>query len=356
MPKTAATTATRDRQAARRAGLVYASDTAPGIARVRSGKGFAYRRARGAAVRDARTLERIRKLAIPPAYTDVWINPDARGHIQATGRDARGRKQYRYHADWSAERDGGKFDRAVAFGAAMPRLRRRVRADLKAAGVPRDKVLALVVAVLAETMIRIGNEGYARDNRSFGLTTLRDRHVRFDRAGAHFSFDGKSGQKHDVALADRRLVKLVRACQQLPGQTLFQYRDQDGKRQPVGSAMVNAYLREAMGDEFSAKDLRTWAGTLAAFWLCAKTPLPGAREGRDAASERALSSTEKDVCKSVAHLLGNTPAVCRKAYIDPSVFAGWRDGRVQRAAKGATGARQWEQATLLFLKAAHRAK
>ncbi len=343
-----------EKKAAQRAGLVYASDTAPGIRRKRSGKGFAYQRARGGAVRDARTLERIRKLAIPPAYTDVWINADARGHIQATGRDARGRKQYRYHPDWSQERDTGKFDRTVAFATAMPKLRRRVRADLKRAGVPRDKVLALVVSVLAETMIRVGNEGYARDNKSFGLTTLRDRHVRFDAKGAHFGFDGKSGQKHNVALADKRLVKLVRTCQQLPGQTLFQYVDENRKRQPIDSNLVNAYLRGAMGEDFSTKDFRTWAGTLAAFYLCARTPLPEAREGRDAPSERALSSVEKEVCKSVATLLGNTPAVCRKAYIDPSVFAGWRDARVQRAASGATGPRQWEQAALRFLKAAHR--
>lgn len=350
------TVASKETRAARRAGLVYASDHAPGIRRTRSGKGFAYRRARGGAVRDARTLKRIASLAIPPAYTDVWINPDARGHIQATGRDARGRKQYRYHPDWRQERDSGKFDRIVAFATAMPALRRRVRADLKQPGVPRDKVLALVVAVLAETMIRVGNEGYARDNKSFGLTTLRDRHVRFEQGRARFGFDGKSGQKHDVALADKRLVKLVRACQQLPGQTLFQYVGEDGRRQPVNSSQVNAYLREAMGEDFSTKDFRTWAGTLAAFWLCARTPLPEARAGGDAPSERALVAIEKAVCVRVAALLGNTPAVCRKAYIDPSVFAGWRDGRLQRAAGKATGARQWEQATLRFLKAAHRRK
>lgn len=348
--------ATAEKRAASKAGLVYASDSAPGIRRVRSGKGFAYRRARGAAVRDARTLERIRHLAIPPAYTDVWINPDARGHIQATGRDARGRKQYRYHADWNAERDSGKFDRTVAFGSAMPKLRRRVRADLKLAGVPREKVLALVVAVLAETMIRVGNDSYARSNKSFGLTTLRDRHVRFEQGTARFSFDGKSGQRHEVALHDRRLVKLVRTCQQLPGQTLFQFIGDDGRRQPVDSSRVNDYLRAAMGDDFSAKDFRTWAGTLAAFWLCARTPLPQTRAGRDAPSERALSSVEGQVCKQVAALLGNTPAVCRKAYIDPAVFTGWRDGRVQRAARRASGARQWEQATLRFLRAAHRGR
>ena len=341
-------------KAARRAGLRYVSDQAPGIRRVRSGRGFTYRKPRGGVVRDARTLARIRKLAIPPAYTDVWISTDPRGHLQATGRDARGRKQYRYHPDWNAERGSGKFDRIVAFGRAMPKLRRRVRADLKLAGFPRDKVAAIVLSVLAETMIRVGNDEYARSNGSFGLTTLRDRHVEFLRGGrARFRFRGKSGQDHEVVLDDRRLVSLVRSCQQLPGQVLFQYRDDTGKRQPMGSTLVNAYLRDAMGENFTTKDFRTYAGTLAAFRLLARTPHPVGRRGRPP-GESAFAAAEKEVVRQVADALGNTPAVCRKAYIDPAVFEAWRAGTLAQAAGKPTGARQWERAALRFLAHAHR--
>jgi DNA topoisomerase-1 len=341
-------------KAARRAGLRYVSDLAPGIRRVRSGRGFIYRRPRGGAVRDAPTLARIRKLAIPPAYTDVWISSDPRGHLQATGRDARGRKQYRYHPDWNAERDSGKFDRIVAFGKAMPKLRRRVRADLKLPGFPREKVAAIVLAVLAETMIRVGNDEYARSNGSFGLTTLRDRHVEFLRGGrARFRFRGKSGQDHEVVLDDRRLVSLVRGCQQLPGQVLFQYRDDSGKRQPMGSTLINAYLRDAMGEAFTTKDFRTYAGTLAAFRLLARSKRPAGRGGRPP-GESALAAVEKDVVRQVAVALGNTPAVCRKAYIDPAVFEAWRAGTLAKAAGKPGGARQWEQAARRFLARAHR--
>jgi DNA topoisomerase IB len=341
-------------KAAKRAGLVYVSDAEPGIRRVRSGRGFAYRRPRGGRVRDARTLARIRSLAIPPAYTDVWICPDPRGHIQATGRDARGRKQYRYHPDWSAERGAGKFDRAIAFGKALPKLRRRVRADLKLPGFPRDKVCAIVLAVLAETMIRVGNDEYARQNGSFGLTTLRDRHVEFLRGGrARFRFRGKSGQSHEVVLDDARLAKLVRDCQQLPGQTLFQYRDENGKRCPMSSTLVNAYLREAMGEEFTAKDFRTYAGTLAVFRLLARTPLPPGRRGHPP-GESAFAAAEKTVVCQVAAALGNTPAVCRKAYVDPVVFDAWRSGALADIAVAARSARQWEQIALRFLARAHR--
>ena len=341
-------------KAARRAGLRYVSDQAPGIRRVRSGRGFTYRKPRGGVVRDARTLARIRKLAIPPAYTDVWISTDPRGHLQATGRDARGRKQYRYHPDWNAERGSGKFDRIVAFGRAMPELRRRVRADLKLAGFPRDKVAAIVLSVLAETMIRVGNDEYARSNGSFGLTTLRDRHVEFLRGGrARFRFRGKSGQDHEVVLDDRRLVSLVRSCQQLPGQVLFQYRDDTGKLQPMGSTLVNAYLRDAMGENFTTKDFRTYAGTLAAFQLLARTPHPVGRRGQPP-GESAFAAVEKDVVRQVADALGNTPAVCRKAYIDPAVFEAWRAGTLAQAAGKPTGARQWERAALRFLAHAHR--
>lgn len=344
------------RQAAADAGLRHVSDAMPGLRRRRSGSGFAYVDANGRAVRDAATLARIRALAIPPAWTDVWICPIANGHLQASGRDARGRKQYRYHADWSAVRGEGKFDRIVAFGESLPRLRRRLRVDLARAGYPRGKVLAIVVAVMGETLIRIGNPEYARDNKSFGLTTLRNRHVEFLRGGrARFRFRGKAGLEHDIELDDARLVRLLHGCGQLPGQALFQYRDDDGTLVPVESGEVNAYLREATGDAFSAKDFRTWGGTLAAFQRFARTSLPYKADGRPA-GERAFAAMEKAVVREVATALGNTPAVCRRAYIDPAVFAGWRDGRLHRAAAKCRGERQWEAAALAFLRAAHRKK
>ncbi len=302
-------------------------------------------------MRDEATLQRIRALAIPPAYTEVWICRHARGHLQATGRDARRRKQYRYHAQWSAVRGDGKFDRIVAFGRALPKLRRRLQRDLALQGHPRDKVLAIVVSVMAETMMRVGNNGYARDNKSFGLTTLRNRHTEFVRDGrARLRFKGKGGQDNEVALDDKRLVKLVRGVQQLPGQALFQYRDDEGGVQPVDSGQVNDYLRMAMGDNFTAKDFRTWGGTLTAVQRLAATALPAEP------SERELQQLQNEVIKSVADALGNTPTVCRKAYIDPCAFAGWRDGSLQRAAEGSRGERQWEQATLKFLAQAHRAR
>ncbi|TWH99734.1 DNA topoisomerase IB [Luteimonas cucumeris] len=337
------------------AGLVYVSDAMPGIGRRRAGKGFVYRRASGRPVRDAATLSRIRQLAIPPAYTDVWICAVPNGHLQATGRDARGRKQYRYHPQWNQMRGDGKFDRIVAFATALPRLRRAVRRDLKLPGLPREKVLAIVVATMATTLMRVGNDAYARNNGSFGLTTLRNRHVAFLHGGrARLSFRGKSGQLHEVELDDARLVKLVRACQQLPGQALFQYLDDEGRRQRVDSGRVNEYLRATMGDDFTAKDFRTWGGTLLAFQMLAATPLPQALRG-DQPSEATLATTQNRVIAAVAKSLGNTVAVCRKAYIDPSLFAGWRDGSLQRAAGAARGARQWEQAALRFLKRSHRA-
>jgi DNA topoisomerase IB len=314
---------------------------------------FRYVRAGGRPV-GARDRERIRALAIPPAWTDVWICADPRGHLQATGRDARGRKQYRYHPDWSAVRGADKFGRVVAFGAALPKLRRRVRGDLALEGLPRDKVLAVVVALLAGTLERVGNDEYARDNRSFGLTTLRDRHVAFLRGGrSRFRFRGKGGQAREVVLDDARLARLLRRCQQLPGQALFQYVDDEGATQPVDSGQVNDYLREAMGEAFTAKDFRTWGATAMAFRMLAATPLPEpGRRGRR--SERALAGMEKQVVCAVASVLGNTATVCRASYIDPAVFEGWREGRVQQAAEGASGARQWERATLRFLRASRR--
>ena len=337
------------------AGLRHVTDADPGIRRLGIAPRFRYVDADGRPVRDRGMLQRIRALAIPPAYTDVWICSDPRGHLQATGRDARGRKQYRYHPRWRHVRGEGKFARVVAFGAALPKLRRALRRDLALPGYPCEKVLAIVVAVMAETLLRVGNDEYARSNRSYGLTTLRNQHVDFLRGGrARFRFRGKSGQRQDVVLDDRRLARMLRRCQQLPGQALFQYVDEDGAVQPVDSGLVNDYLREAMGQDFTAKDFRTWGGTLAAFRTFAATPLPPPWREGEAPSERSLALVEKQVVADVAALLGNTPAVCRNSYVDPAVFAGWRDGRLQKAAAGAKGERQWEQAALKFLRKARR--
>ncbi|MGY3266297.1 DNA topoisomerase IB [Lysobacter sp. HA35] len=335
--------------AARQAGLVYVSDNEPGIRRHKKGEGFAYVDADGVSITDEGTLARIRSLAIPPAYTDVWICPDADGHLQATGRDAKGRKQYRYHPDWASVRGDGKFERIVAFGEALPKLRRKLSKDLALPGFPRDKVLAIVVSVMARTLIRVGNDCYARSNRSFGLTTLRNRHVGFLRGGrAKFAFRGKSGLDHEIVLDDAQLVNLVKRCQQLPGQSLFQYLDDDGTTQPVGSSQVNDYLREALGEAFTAKDFRTWGGTLAAIEKFAAIDVP------EDASERELASIEKQVISEVADVLGNTPAVCRKAYVDPAVLEGWRSGRLQQMTAGARNGRSWELAALRFLRDARK--
>jgi DNA topoisomerase IB len=331
--------------AAADAGLRYVSDSAPGLRRRKAGKGFSYLDAAGKRVTDAATLERIRKLAIPPAYTDVWICADPRGHIQATGRDARGRKQYRYHPRWRVRRDDGKFSRVIEFGHSLPTLRRRLGRDLKAPGLPRDKVLAIVVSLLAETLIRVGNHEYARSNNSFGLTTLRNRHVKFPRDRAIFQFRGKSGQEHTVELEDARLAGLLRRCQQLPGQALIQYLDESGTPQPVSSGDVNDYLRAATGRDITAKDFRTWGGTLEAISAFVRTPLP--TEG----GERAIAAAQAAAVKQVAAELGNTPAVCRSSYIHPAVFAGWRDGSLARKVPAAdlVYPRKREQLALRFL-------
>lgn len=330
----------------RKAGLVYVSDAQPGIRRLRRGKGFGYRDADGQPVTDKAELARIRALAIPPAYEDVWICANSDGHLQATGRDARGRKQYRYHPDWRELRDHGKFDRILAFGAALPTLRRRTRKDLALTGLPREKVLALLVRLLDETLIRVGNESYARDNRSYGLTTLRSRHVRVVRGRLRFCFKGKSGQEQEVELDDTRLTRIVRRVQHLPGQRLFQYLDDAGERQPVDSGMVNDYLHAACGEAFSAKDFRTWGGTAHAAGVLACTPLP------EKGGERARRHALVEAVKQVAEVLGNTPAVCRKSYIHPEVFEGWRDGSLQRAITQACAGkpRELEKATLRFLR------
>ncbi|WP_430419461.1 DNA topoisomerase IB [Phenylobacterium sp.] len=320
------------------AGLSYASDQDPGIRRTAARHGFAYAGPDGKAITDARTLERIRDLMIPPAWTDVWISPRANGHIQAVGRDQRGRKQYLYHARWRQARDGHKYDRLLAFGRALPRLRARVDADLARRGLPRDKVLAAVIRVMETTLIRVGNEEYARTNKSFGLTTLRDRHVKIGAAKAVFEFRGKSGKSHSTGFNDRRLARVVKACQDLPGQRLFQYLDEDGQRHAVESADVNAYIREAIGEDFSAKDFRTWAGTVAA---ARALTMPECADL--SASKRNLNTC----AKAVAGLLGNTAAVARSAYIHPAILEAYAKGELDL--RGREG-RPFELAVLKFLE------
>ena len=323
-------------------GLSYVSDQDPGIRRRKARtSGFNYLSAHGKPVGDEATLDRIRALAIPPAWTDVWICPSARGHIQATGRDQRGRKQYRYHARWRQTRDAGKYDRVIAFGRALPKLRARVDADLARRGLPRDKVLAAVVRVMEMTLIRVGNVEYARTNKSFGLTTLRDRHAKVGSERAVFEFKGKSGKTHATGFNDRRLARIVKACQDLPGQRLFQYLDEDGQRRAVESADVNAYIREAMGEDFSAKDFRTWAGTVAA---ARALTLP------ECADLTASKRNVNTCVKAVAGLLGNTAAVARSAYIHPAILDAYAEGKL--ALKPAKSERQFELAVLRFLQAA----
>jgi DNA topoisomerase-1 len=287
------------------------SDERPCIRRQRAGTGFCYRDARGRPVRDGVTLSRIRALAIPPAWTDVHICPDARGHLQATGRDARGRKQYRYHPAFRAKRDGTKYDRLLAFGRALSRVRARVEADLALRGLPRDKVLAAVVKLLDRTHLRIGNAEYARANGSFGLSTLLDRHARFTGSTVKLRFRGKSGVRHERVVSDATLARIVRRCRDLPGQELFQYRTTDGPK-PIGSADVNAYIRRAAGAEFTAKDFRTWAGTVRTAAELATLPRPTTKS----AAARAVCG----VIRGVAAELGNTLAVCRQSYVHPAVI------------------------------------
>lgn len=313
---------------ARASGLVYVTDASPGIARRRNGHGFRYVGPKGRAITAEHTLDRIRRLAIPPAYTNVWICRNPRGHLQATGRDARRRKQYRYHAKWRDTRDAGKFSRMTEFGARLPKLRQRLRNDLALPGLPREKMLAVVVSLLDETLIRVGNEEYARTNDSYGLTTLRDKHVRFLRDGrASFRFRGKSGREHEVVLDDKRLARIIRHVQQLPGQQLFQYVDDDGKRQPIDSGMVNDYLRSIMdvdGEGFTAKDFRTWGATVRAIAYLACTTC------EENLSQTAFNKCIADTAKHVAETLGNTAAVCRKSYINPAVFQAWRSGALDK--------------------------
>lgn len=307
---------------AREAGLRYVSDAATGIRRRRVGRGWRYFLPNGKPLRDAREIARIDRLAIPPAWRDVWICPHPNGHIQGTGRDQRGRKQYRYHEDWRATRDATKYERMVAFGRALPRIRRRVAADLRRRGLGRAKVLAAMVRLLETTHIRVGNDEYARTNRSYGLSTLRNRHAKVRGARIEFEFTGKSGQRHAIDLRDPRLARIVAGVQDLPGQELFAYVAEDGSVVDVKSDDVNAYLREAAGEEFSAKDFRTWAGTV----LAAMTLAGAAAQPEHKHTKKNLST----VVKQVASRLGNTPSVCRKCYIHPAVLDAYLAGEFPR--------------------------
>ena len=305
--------------AARSAGLRYVNDTDPGIRRVSAGKEFRYIGPDGRRIRDPATRARIKRLAVPPAWTGVWICPHADGHIQATGRDARRRKQYRYHSDWHAVRDENKYERMIAFGQALPRIRKRLARDMARPGLGREKVLATMVRLLETTLVRVGNEEYARANGSIGLSTMRDRHVRFKPGGTlQFDFKGKSGVRHSINLKDPRLADIVRRTQDLPGQELFQYIDENGTQQRISSDDVNNYLRTIAGAEFSAKDFRTWAGTV----LAALALRQFARFDTKAQARKNLVAA----VERVAERLGNTPSVCRKCYIHPVVLHSYLEG------------------------------
>ena len=331
--------------------LVYVSDQEPGIRRKGTKDRFRYVYPDGTPVRDTPTLARIKSLAIPPAWIDVWICTERTGHLQATGRDAKNRKQYRYHRKFRESRERAKYEHVIAFGEALPAVRRRVEHDLSLPGLPRDKVLATVVRLLETTLIRVGNEEYAKANRSFGLTTLRTRHVGVEGTTLRFEFRGKSGVKHKVTMRDRRLARVVNRLQELPGQELFQYIDEEGERRHVTSADVNAYLREATGADFTAKDYRTWAGTVLASLALQEVD----KFGSGAEAKRELSR----VVESVARQLGNTPAICRKCYIHPHVLEEYLDGTLadalsQRAEEAlqeaGEGLRPEERAVLALLR------
>lgn len=329
--------------AAEEAGLRHSHDGEPGLSRRRSGSGFAYRDAQGRPVRDRATLARIRSLAIPPAYTDVWICADARGHLQATGRDARGRKQFRYHPDWRAIRDAQKYDRMAEFAQVLPRIRARVEEGMRRPGLPRDKVLATVVRLLDTTLIRVGNEDYARENGSFGLTTLRNRHVAVEGGTLRFAFKGKSGQSWRLKVSDRRVAKVVRALQDLPGQELFACPDEEGAMRPVTSQEVNAWLRDAAGTDCTAKDFRTFAGTVLAGLALAEAP--------PCATKTEAARAVKAAVEQVAKRLGNTPTVCRQCYIHPAVIEGFSAGSWALAEAAIEGLDAKEAAVIAALAA-----
>jgi DNA topoisomerase-1 len=336
---------------AEEAGLRYITDDRPGVQRRRAGKGFIYIGPDGTRIADAERIAWFKALAIPPAWTEVWISPIRRGHIQATGRDARGRKQYHYHPRWREVRDEAKYGRLIEFARALPRIRRRTDRDLRRRGLPREKVLALVVRLLEATLIRVGNDEYARENRSYGLSTMRNRHVEVAGAEIRFAFRGKGGKEHEIDVRDRRLAALVRTCQDLPGQELFQYVDADGERRDVSSDDVNEYLREISGEPFTAKDFRTWAGTVAASLALAEFLEVDDEAGRKKAIVGAI--------ENVAERLGNTPAVCRACYVHPDLLESYLDGtmvdalsqRARGVGRGAHALRPEEAAVLGLLQA-----
>jgi DNA topoisomerase I len=306
------------RDAAESAGLRYVSDEQPGIRRRKAGKGFTYVKPGGSKVDDEATLKRIKTLAVPPAWTDVWICPHANGHIQATGRDAKGRKQYRYHARFREVRDGTKYEHMMAFAQALPAIRAKLKEHMALRGLPREKVLATVVHLLESTLIRVGNDDYVKQNKSYGLTTLRNKHVKVDGSELRFEFKGKSGKTWNLQVKDRRIAKIVRACQELPGQDLFQYIDEDGVQRDVTSADVNAYLKEITGTDVTAKDFRTWAGTvLAALAL---------KEFETFDTQAKAKKNVRAAIERVASKLGNTPTSCRKCYIHPEIMSSYVEG------------------------------
>jgi DNA topoisomerase-1 len=330
---------------ARAAGLRYVTDELPGIHRRGSGRAFRYTEASGAAIRDKHALARIRALAIPPAYVDVWICPLDNGHIQATGRDARGRKQYRYHAKWRAARDETKYERTLAFAAVLPSMRKRITSDLRKPGVSREKVLAAIVRLLEATSIRVGNDEYAKDNGSYGLTTMQNRHASVSGNTITFTFRGKSGIKHAIALNAPPLAKIVRACQDIPGQDLFSYIDDTGAPHGIDSADVNDYIRAVSGDDFSAKDFRTWIGTVSFVQIIASQPAP------ETEAERKQRIVE--AIKVIARRLGNTPAICRKCYVHPDIVEAYsRTGKlgVRAGGKIVRGLDSAERFVATFLK------
>jgi DNA topoisomerase-1 len=331
LPGTAVSDKETAMQSARKVGLRYVSDAKPGLHREPAGKGFRYTDAEGQRVRDKVTLARIKSLVIPPAWTDVWICAAHNGHIQVTARDARGRKQYRYHPLWRKVRDENKYEHLVSFGRALPVIRKQVDKDLALPGLPREKILATIVRLLETTMMRVGNEEYARSNGSFGLTTLRDKHVRIDGARLEFNFRGKSGVEHSIELTDRRLARIVNRCRELPGYELFQYLDGEGNRGTIDSEDVNDYLRRITGQDYTAKDFRTWAGTLLAALAL--------REFERFDSHAQAKKNLVRAIESVSAKLGNTPAICRKCYIHPAIMESYLEGSMldalqRRAEKG----------------------
>jgi DNA topoisomerase-1 len=337
-------------ESASEAQLTYVTDSKPGISRVAAGRSFRYYDAQGQLVRDPATLARIRSLVIPPAWKNVWICASSKGHLQATGRDARGRKQYRYHPLYRQVREEAKYGKMIAFGKLLPRVRRRVRRDLKLSGLPADKVLATVVRLMDIAQIRVGNEEYARENHSYGLTTMRNHHVRVNGSKLHFQFKGKSGKVHAIDLEDRQLAKIVKRSKDLPGYELFQYLDEKGENVAVESDMVNRYLREITGTEITAKDFRTWHGTVSA---AAELKLCGA-----ASSDTETKRNVVAALKTVAGLLGNRPATCRKHYVHPAVLEFYESGKLDRymnngfSPKSPSGLYPVERCVLKLLEAA----